>query len=152
MTWRAIFGRLYGEAKAYIPKSRFPKELGVMTKGYVIQMIREIGQTKMILEAAGENTEMLPEFLYGFMLRKYGLVKLAENHIVEFLASCSKHKFESPRILMFCRFLVRPAAGQIMPAMTKCAKPLTHLVRLSAKSSKWSVLIGRAGRLSTTFC
>jgi len=65
MTWRAIFGWLYGEAKAYIPKSRFPSGLGAMTKGNVIQMIREIGQTKMILESAGENTEMLPEFLYG---------------------------------------------------------------------------------------
>jgi hypothetical protein len=33
--------------------------------------------------------------------------------------------------------------------MTKCVKPLRHLETISTKSSKWSVLIGRAGRLST---
>jgi hypothetical protein len=33
--------------------------------------------------------------------------------------------------------------------MTKCVKPLRHLATSSTKSSKWSVLIGRAGRLST---
>jgi hypothetical protein len=33
--------------------------------------------------------------------------------------------------------------------MTKCAKSRSDLVTLSAKSSKWTVLIGRAGRLST---
>ena len=33
--------------------------------------------------------------------------------------------------------------------MTKCVKPLSDLVTVSAKSSKWTVLIGRTGRLST---
>jgi len=33
--------------------------------------------------------------------------------------------------------------------MTKCVKPLSHLATSSTKSSKWSVLIGRAGRLRT---
>jgi len=33
--------------------------------------------------------------------------------------------------------------------MTKCVKPLGHLATSSTKSSKWSVLIGLAGRLST---
>jgi hypothetical protein len=33
--------------------------------------------------------------------------------------------------------------------MTKCEKPFRHLATSSTKSSKWSVLIGRAGRLST---
>jgi len=33
--------------------------------------------------------------------------------------------------------------------MTKCVKPLSDLVTLSAKSSKWRVLMGRTGRLST---
>ena len=34
-------------------------------------------------------------------------------------------------------------------SMTKCVKPLRCLATSSTKSSKWSVLIGRAGRLST---
>jgi len=33
--------------------------------------------------------------------------------------------------------------------MTKCVKPLRHSATSSTKSSKWSVPIGRAGRLST---
>jgi hypothetical protein len=33
--------------------------------------------------------------------------------------------------------------------MTNCVKPLRHLATSSTKSSRWSVLIGRAGRLST---
>ena len=33
--------------------------------------------------------------------------------------------------------------------MTKRVKPLSDLVTLSAKSSKWTVLIGGTGRLST---
>ena len=70
----------------------------------------------------------LPEFLYGFMLRKYGLVKvfniriqcclccsvlsktqpllqLAEQHIIEFLASCHKYNGESAKITLFSRFV-----------------------------------------------
>ena len=31
--------------------------------------------------------------------------------------------------------------------MTKCVKPLSDLATLSAKSSKWTALSGRAGRL-----
>ncbi len=34
-------------------------------------------------------------------------------------------------------------------SMTKCVKPLRHLATSSTKSSTWSVLIGRAGRLIT---
>jgi len=33
--------------------------------------------------------------------------------------------------------------------MTECVKPLSDLVTLSAKSSKWTALNGRAGQLST---
>jgi hypothetical protein len=38
---------------------------------------------------------------------------------------------------------------EVGPTMTKCGKPLKHLATSSTKSSKWSALIGRAGRLST---
>jgi hypothetical protein len=33
-------------------------------------------------------------------------------------------------------------------AMTRCVKPLSDLVTVTAKSSKWTVLVGRTGRLS----
>jgi len=38
---------------------------------------------------------------------------------------------------------------RIRPGMTKYGKPLRHLAASSTKSFKWSVLMGRAGRLST---
>ena len=40
-------------------------------------------------------------------------------------------------------------AGKALSDMTKRVKPLGHLATSSTKSSKWSVLIGRAGQLST---
>ena len=93
------------EAKDYIPKSRFPEKMQFMTKGQVIQIVKDVTQAKLVLEDKEGNRELLPDFVYGFMLRKYGLVKLAETKTIEFLASCLKHKLETPRIMMFCRFL-----------------------------------------------
>ena len=93
------------EAKEYIPKPRFPEKMNFMTRGMVIQMIKDITQAKLVLEDKEGNRELLPEFVYGYMLRKFGLVKMAETKTVEFLASCLKYKLEAPRIMMFCRFL-----------------------------------------------
>jgi len=36
----------------------------------------------------------------------------------------------------------------VLPDMTKCMEPLRHLAKSSTNSSKWSVLIGRAGTKS----
>jgi len=46
----------------------------------------------------------------------------------------------------------REQAGRAQPhyfSTTMCVKPLSDWVTLSAKSSKWTALMSRAGRLST---
>ena len=104
------------DAKDYIPKPRFPEKMTFMTRGTVIQMIKEITQAKLVLEDKEGNRELLPEFVYGYMIRKFGLVKMAETKIVEFLASCLKYKLDSPRIMMFCRFLALKSSDPLSAA------------------------------------
>jgi len=52
----------------------------------------------------------------------------------------------------FQRVWRRAVAGEGQLHMTKCFEPLSDLATLSAKSSKWKVLIGRTGLLSTLSC
>jgi len=45
--------------------------------------------------------------------------------------------------------MARPTCQSfVFVSMTKCVKPLRYLATSSTKSSKWSVLIGRAGTKS----
>jgi hypothetical protein len=44
--------------------------------------------------------------------------------------------------------LEQAEASLSLSSMTKCVKPLRHLATSSTKSSKWSVMIGRAGTRS----
>jgi len=93
------------EGKAYIPMPKFPESIVQMSRGAVLQIIKDITAAKIVLEDGEGNAELLPAFVYSFMLRKYGLIKMVERHIVEFLAACVKYKLTAPRIMMFCRFL-----------------------------------------------
>ena len=117
------------DAKAFIKHHRFPADMQFMKRGAVIQLIKDITETKLILEREEDNRELLPEFIYGFMLRKYGLVKMAEKYMVEFMASCLKYKLDSPRIMMFCRFLSLKGSDPLSAAAFEF---VLHLYRVVA--------------------
>jgi len=64
-----------------------------------------------------------------------------DSSVAHLECECSYRRADSVRRLNVSGVRVRTT--------TKCAKPLSDLVTLSAKLSKWIVLICRAGRLST---
>ncbi|KDO21045.1 hypothetical protein SPRG_22336 [Saprolegnia parasitica CBS 223.65] len=96
---------------ANIPKAFAPifKLLGV-TRGYKARplslpklklLLHDLYSSRMHIE---EYTRPLPEFIYQFFLRKYGLRKVAEAHVVDLMASLKKFWRHDPEVHLFARF------------------------------------------------
>ncbi|EQC33803.1 hypothetical protein SDRG_08486 [Saprolegnia diclina VS20] len=96
---------------ANIPAAFVPifKLLGV-TRGYKARplslpnlklLLHDLYTSRMLVE---EYTRPLPEFIYQFFLRKYGLRKVAEAHVVDLMASLKKFWRHDPEVHLFARF------------------------------------------------
>ena len=49
---------------------KFPESIVQMSRGAVLQIIKDITAAKIVLEDGEGNAELLPAFVYSFMLRK----------------------------------------------------------------------------------
>ena len=90
------------EARAMIPLTKFPDTVHLIPVRVLSRTILQMFED-MVNFYEG-NRPPLQEFLYEFMLRKYGLVGLAEKYLVDFLASLQKHHKQSKQIDGFSRF------------------------------------------------
>ncbi|OQR96375.1 hypothetical protein ACHHYP_16013 [Achlya hypogyna] len=85
------------------------KLLGV-TRGYKARplslphlklLFHELYVSRMQVE---EYSRPLPEFIYQFFMRKFGLRKVAESHLVDLMASLKKYWRQDPEVHLFARF------------------------------------------------
>ncbi|CAK4085986.1 unnamed protein product [Aphanomyces euteiches] len=65
----------------------------------------KIAVTLETLKQDNPNTTAFIDFVYDWYLRKYGLRKLAMQHLSKLLLSLKKQKKKSKKALLFCRFL-----------------------------------------------
>jgi hypothetical protein len=68
--------------------------------------------------------------------------------LVPFRATAGPARYRTPRHMMPSKRALKMRVNDVADNMTKCVKPLRHLATSSTKSSKCSVLIGRAGTKS----
>ena len=91
------------DSRALIPLAKFPDTVHIIPlrvlNRTILQMLED-----MVHFYEGTTRPPLHEFLYEFMLRKYGLVGLAEKYLVDFLASLQKHNKQSKQVECFAKF------------------------------------------------
>ena len=91
------------DSRALIPLAKFPDTVHIIPlrvlNRTILQMLED-----MVHFYEGTTRPPLHEFLYEFMLRKYGLVGLAEKYLVDFLASLQKHNKQSKQVESFAKF------------------------------------------------
>mmetsp|Transcript_31023 Transcript_31023/g.101144 ORF Transcript_31023/g.101144 Transcript_31023/m.101144 type:complete len:838 (+) Transcript_31023:242-2755(+) len=106
MAFQALFSS--PEALAYIPKTSWPPNHPQQQPRLLLATIAEIYREKIRLDA--KPFQDFPSFIYDYMMRKYGLPKLAEKAIIEMLCTVSNLRFESTRIALYGRFIGLPMA------------------------------------------
>lgn len=87
---------------------------------------------------------MIPQTVFYLELRPYSMVTMAMDR--------GNREKEAAAVLLSAMYPVHVRFPPNHPPMTKCCKPLRGLATVTAKSSKWIVLIGRTGQLSTLSC
>lgn len=60
---------------------------------------------KELKEIGEENTITLVEWVYDFLILKFGLTKIAERKFISLLSSCLFYKDQSSRVRIFGRLL-----------------------------------------------
>ncbi|KAH9140021.1 hypothetical protein AeRB84_015698 [Aphanomyces euteiches] len=79
--------------------------LNVATVQKIIYQIYRERYECNLTEQDNPNTTAFIDFVYDWYLRKYGLRKLAMQHLSKLLLSLKKQKKKSKKALLFCRFL-----------------------------------------------
>ncbi|KAF0683568.1 Aste57867_24425 [Aphanomyces stellatus] len=86
----------------------FVENKTVLNPGTVQKLIYQIYRERYecnLTEQDNPNTTAFIDFVYDWYLRKYGLRKLAMQHLSKLMLSLKKQKKKSKKALLFCRFL-----------------------------------------------
>ena len=96
------------DARKLLQNRKFPEHIRIIPQRTLLATI-----ASMLADKVTEDRKFLSEGLkrpecephmYDFFLRKYGLVALAEQYLVQFLASLADHRKREPRAQLIGRF------------------------------------------------
>ena len=75
----------------------------------------------------------MPQYILDFFLEKYGLMKLAKQHVVEFVNTMRKHRAEYPRLMLMselCGAVEDPAPHEESDFLCDLLKYIMHAAHL----------------------